>query len=342
MTQGNEESGEARAEQSDRSRLSHYEQMLDAQSKCVPCKLCGGKAVISDAGPGSGYYISCGNSDPLGRSKGCLISERRLGGWAYNVMDWWNRLQVSATAASPPIIDNGDGVTATFVIRVGPDGSTSMHTRAGSAIPAYLLIDHAIGAILSERADMRKCTVHKEAPPEKPCPFCGEANTYPDMNFSGKAWTTCLNRNCGANAPQEIWNQRALSLLPQSVKPDAVREALGENPGIGAAGYQERLRKAYCVQQPQVPDQSAIVWRSDLLSLFHEYWQLQGRASLATPSTATVGLDSATVEACAKVAEHFAENAYSEGMSEDVVMARSYCASDVATAIRALSPKSQL
>lgn len=80
-----------------RRDLTDHEQMLDAQSQCVPCKLCGGSAVISDAGLGAGYYIRCGNSLSMRDSKGCMLDERRLGGWAYNVMDWWNRLHAAAT-----------------------------------------------------------------------------------------------------------------------------------------------------------------------------------------------------------------------------------------------------
>jgi len=40
-------------------------------------------------------------------------------------------------------------------------------------------------------------------------------------------------------------------------------------------------------------------------------------------------------EACAKVCDYFAEVAYSEGLSEDIVMARAYMAKDAAAAIRA-------
>lgn len=79
-------------------RLSHREQMLDAQKGCVPCRLCGGSAVISDAGPGSGYYIRCANGEKFNKSSGCLIGDRRLGGWAYNVMEWWNRLHAPTPA----------------------------------------------------------------------------------------------------------------------------------------------------------------------------------------------------------------------------------------------------
>jgi hypothetical protein len=84
----------------DRKRLSHHEQMLDAQAGCVPCKLCGGNAVISDAGIGAGYYVQCSNSFNFRDSTGCLINNRRLGGWAYNVMDWWNRLHATPPASA--------------------------------------------------------------------------------------------------------------------------------------------------------------------------------------------------------------------------------------------------
>lgn len=82
-----------------RHNLSHHEQVDDAQSQCVPCKLCGGKAVITDAGTGAGYYIACENGSTFKASKGCLLDSRRLGGWAYNVMDWWNRLHGTTDAA---------------------------------------------------------------------------------------------------------------------------------------------------------------------------------------------------------------------------------------------------
>lgn len=88
--------GAAGVAEVDRSALSHHDQMLDAQAGCLPCKLCGGSAVITDAGIGAGYYIECGNSLSFRDEKGCLLDGRRLGGWAYNVMDWWNRLHADA------------------------------------------------------------------------------------------------------------------------------------------------------------------------------------------------------------------------------------------------------
>lgn len=75
--------------------MTHHEEMLDAQKGCVPCKLCGGSAVVTDAGTGAGYYIRCSNSRHFRDSSGCLIDERRLGGVAYNVMRWWNRLHAN-------------------------------------------------------------------------------------------------------------------------------------------------------------------------------------------------------------------------------------------------------
>ncbi len=33
-----------------------------------------------------------------------MITDRRLGGWAYNVMDWWNRLHAQpATSPADPV-----------------------------------------------------------------------------------------------------------------------------------------------------------------------------------------------------------------------------------------------
>jgi hypothetical protein len=92
-----------------RDKLSHHEQMLDAQQGCAPCVLCGGRAVITDAGPGAGYYICCDGSTNFRSSSGCLINERRLGGWAYNVMDWWNRLHTRGPSVSRLHRTSGEG-----------------------------------------------------------------------------------------------------------------------------------------------------------------------------------------------------------------------------------------
>lgn len=110
--------------QADRQALSHHEQMLDAQSLCVPCKLCGGKAVIVDAGIGFGYYITCSNGSKFRASEGCLIQERRLGGWAYNVMEWWNRLH--DTRSTTPVSSDGlRSLTSGEIIgmTMGPEGT---------------------------------------------------------------------------------------------------------------------------------------------------------------------------------------------------------------------------
>lgn len=89
-----------------RNALSDHEAMIDAQGLCVPCKLCGGSAEITDAGTGAGYYIRCENAQMFRPSKGCIISDQRLGGWAYNVMEWWNCLHgepLSAGEAVQPV-----------------------------------------------------------------------------------------------------------------------------------------------------------------------------------------------------------------------------------------------
>ncbi|EQB06245.1 hypothetical protein [Sphingobium baderi] len=85
-----------------RHNMPVFKQMLDAQDGCVPCKLCGGKAIITDAGIGAGYYIRCSNHVNFRASRGCMIDGCRLGGWAYNVMDWWNRLH----SPTPSSADN--------------------------------------------------------------------------------------------------------------------------------------------------------------------------------------------------------------------------------------------
>jgi len=95
------------AERVRRDALNHHDQMLDAQAGCVPCKLCGGKAVITDAGTGAGYYIQCDNSLSFRDYNGCLLDERRLSGWAYNVMDWWNRLHA---VSAPPARTYAEGM----------------------------------------------------------------------------------------------------------------------------------------------------------------------------------------------------------------------------------------
>lgn len=87
----------SREEQNRRNRMTFDEQMREAEASCVPCKLCGGKAVIKDAGPGWGYYIECENAyDKIGRGRvTCLQSGTRLSGWAYNVSDLWNKLNAA-------------------------------------------------------------------------------------------------------------------------------------------------------------------------------------------------------------------------------------------------------
>lgn len=103
---------DTRTEHKRRQALSDHEAMTDAQAGCVPCKLCGGKAVITDAGLGAGYYVRCENSGRFRAASGCMIEDRRLGGWAYNVMDWWNRLH----SASLPAASEGEKVDEARVV----------------------------------------------------------------------------------------------------------------------------------------------------------------------------------------------------------------------------------
>lgn len=95
-----------KAELSRRRSLSNDAAVADAESLCAPCRLCGGKAKITDAGPGCGYYIRCDGINRHRRSLGCMIDDQQLGGWAYNAMDWWNRLH----AVSPSHETRGEGL----------------------------------------------------------------------------------------------------------------------------------------------------------------------------------------------------------------------------------------
>ncbi|TCM25149.1 hypothetical protein [Novosphingobium sp. ST904] len=101
-----------------RQSLNDHEAMADAQAGCVPCKLCGGRAVITDAGAGAGYYVRCENSGAFRSAEGCMVSDQRLGGWAYNVMDWWNRLHSFPT----PAADEVEAVArAIYAVGCAPD-----------------------------------------------------------------------------------------------------------------------------------------------------------------------------------------------------------------------------
>jgi len=91
---------QALEERARRNSMTHHEQMLDAQAGCAPCKLCGGKALVTDAGTGMGYYIGCENSGAFHAATGCMVDPQRLSGWAYNVMDWWNRLHTPTAPSS--------------------------------------------------------------------------------------------------------------------------------------------------------------------------------------------------------------------------------------------------
>lgn len=85
-----------RAERNRRNTLTYDQQMREAEASCVPCKLCGGKAIITDAGPGYGYNINCEHW--MQRSNECFQGGTRISGWAYNVADRWNELNAIPAA----------------------------------------------------------------------------------------------------------------------------------------------------------------------------------------------------------------------------------------------------
>jgi len=98
----------SRDERNRRRRLSDEEAQRDAEASCVPCKLCGGKAVISDAGPGWGYYINCEKHN--GRKGECFQSGTRISGWAYNVADRWNELNAPAAPDLVELVEAAEGL----------------------------------------------------------------------------------------------------------------------------------------------------------------------------------------------------------------------------------------
>lgn len=93
-----------RAERNRRYTLTFDQQMREAEASCVPCKLCGGKAVISDAGPGYGYNINCEHW--MQRRNECFQGGTRISGWAYNVADRWNELNAIPAADARPVQDD--------------------------------------------------------------------------------------------------------------------------------------------------------------------------------------------------------------------------------------------
>lgn len=137
-------------ERARRDAMRHHEQMLDAEKLCVPCKLCGGAAKISDAGAGAGYYIKCSGTTNWRASTGCMIDMRRLGGWAYNVMDWWNRLH----AATPA---NGEQVErdAIALLREIVAGDGAFFSAPYTIKAEAILARHDAGATPTEDARSR-------------------------------------------------------------------------------------------------------------------------------------------------------------------------------------------
>lgn len=74
-----------------RHKLSLSAQLEDAQKSCCPCRLCGGAAVIKDAGPGFGYFIYCENSYATSNPY-CLQAGVTIRAWAYACSELWNKL----------------------------------------------------------------------------------------------------------------------------------------------------------------------------------------------------------------------------------------------------------
>ena len=116
-----------------RAIASHHDQMLDAMAQCVPCRLCGGKAIIGDAGPGHGYYIECSGAERF-RNPTCLQGGTRISGWAYNVSDLWNKLN-----AAPALADRVEALEAALeAISTHTEGKHGTLTAAAIIARAVL------------------------------------------------------------------------------------------------------------------------------------------------------------------------------------------------------------
>lgn len=171
------------AERARRDALAYHDQMADAQAMCLPCKLCGGNAIISDAGTGAGYYIRCRNSVSFRDSSGCMLDERRLGGWAYNVMDWWNRLHAPAAAlrGRDRVVWNADLTAAPYneVVRVKVGDMTFLAT---------LLPDHSMS---DEETTCNQWSAVKEGehPPCWSAGLCWSSNEDGVVSLQPEAWT---------------------------------------------------------------------------------------------------------------------------------------------------------
>ncbi|MDY6949857.1 MAG: hypothetical protein SXG53_29640 [Pseudomonadota bacterium] len=124
-----------------------------------------------------------------------------------------------------------------------------------------------------------------------------------------------------------------------SQAPDVAAE-LGEHPGMNDPDFETRLKKAYQVQQKNVPDQAAIVWRSDLLQLFHSYWAWQGKASLNAASPDVAGLVEALELAMGLMQEAKGVDGPKGGFVTDHLDAAEGHVEDVAAALRQLGGQS--
>ena len=118
-------------EKNRRNALSNAEAMEDAQILCVPCRLCGGSAKITDAGTGWGYYITCENAEK--RVPQCIIGEIRKSGWAYNVMELWNLFQTPM-----PVSKYLNLVDGKIYELVSQDSDGVTFKREGRETPHYL------------------------------------------------------------------------------------------------------------------------------------------------------------------------------------------------------------
>lgn len=80
-------------------------------------------------------------------------------------------------------------------------------------------------------------------------------------------------------------NEEAIRALRRRIPAQVLGKVMGFYPPLmvdpmqNRTGHEARLFQSYCVQQKFVPDQTALVWRADLLGWQHELWRLRARST---------------------------------------------------------------
>ncbi|WCT73966.1 Lar family restriction alleviation protein [Sphingomonas naphthae] len=157
-----------------------------------------------------------------------------------------------------------------------------------------------------------------------PCPFCGgEASADGRTQYSkpltdtwwedGSPITEAFSVNCikcGASANSGLVN--GYQTKGKAIAAWNTRALVGGFPDIGPdpfkvsdrAGADERLKRSYVIQQKGVPDQTALVWRYDLMQQHYELIRLRSIVADDEASAADRELRAA-LERIAKIVETY-------------------------------------